>query len=159
VTCRSIFAQDLTLDVVKNYPSNLGAKAQWDADVETGEILSLVLVPSTKAHDYVHAEEALARRPGFQPKVMYSNIWPKGQSFWQMLFGTLLLGRLGLFCFMQLIMKNMRPSHFQYQEAIKDLQACLYWYNDGNEADLICKLKAGNMSNNGHKYNDKQIEY
>jgi hypothetical protein len=75
-----------------------------------------------------------------------------------MLFGTSLLGRLGLFHFMQRIMKNMRPSHFQYRETIKDLQACLYRYDDGDEADLIRELKAGNMSNNGHKYSDKEIE-
>jgi hypothetical protein len=158
VTCRSIFAQDLTFDVVKNYPSNLGAKAQWDADVETGEIASLVLVPSTKASDYAHAAEALARRPGFRPKVMYSDIWPKGRSFWQMLFGTALLGRLGLFHFMQRIIKNMRPTHFQYREAIRDLQACLYRYDDDDEAALIRELKAGNMGNTGHKYSDEEIE-
>jgi hypothetical protein len=75
-----------------------------------------------------------------------------------MLFGTSLLGRLRLFHFMQQIMKNMRPSHFQYREAIKDLQACLYRYDNGDNADLIRKLKAGSMSNNHHKYSDEEIE-
>ena len=101
VSCESIIVHDHTHDVIKNYPRSLGAKAAWDVSTETGEIASIVLVPSTAASDYAHAAESLARWQNFNPKVVYSDIWPNGKGFWALLFGNSLVGHLGLFHFMK----------------------------------------------------------
>jgi hypothetical protein len=104
-------AQDHTIEMTKNYQSTVGAKACWTCCSETGEIACAVLVRTTKASQFSHAAEQLARRKLFRPKVMYANTWPHLDKYWEMVFGPHLVGRLGLFHFMQRIVKTLRESH------------------------------------------------
>ena len=67
VGTNSMFAQDHTMEVAKNYRRSLGAFAVWDCATETGEISSAVIVGSTRTEDLAHAAESLARRPNFNP--------------------------------------------------------------------------------------------
>ena len=83
----SMFAQDHTMEVTKNYRKGLGAFAVWDCTTETGEIAAAVIVGTTKAADLAHAAESLSRRPHFNPKAMYSDTWPHKEGFWKLLFG------------------------------------------------------------------------
>jgi hypothetical protein len=56
VSCHGgIFAQDHTFEVVKNYPSSIGAVAVWDVAIDTGEIATAVLVPTTQTKHFSHA--------------------------------------------------------------------------------------------------------
>ena len=61
VKCDSIFAQDHTFQVTKNYNNKgkLGAVAIWDVATATGEIASAALVPSTKTEHFAHAAQQL----------------------------------------------------------------------------------------------------
>ena len=90
VSCnKGIFCQDHTFQPVKNYMKNKtgGAVAVWDAATETGEIVACaVLVPTTKTIHFSHAAIQLARRPNFNPAVMYSDTWPNKDKFWEELF-------------------------------------------------------------------------
>lgn len=158
VTCKSHFSHDHSFEIVKNYPKNLGARAVWNVSTDTGEIASCVLVKSTACGYYAHAAECLARRQGFSPKVMYSDIWPHGKKFWGLLFGPKLLGRLGLFHFLQRIIRTLRDSHCDYWAAIRDLRACIFRYHDEDEKRLLAALKAGKLSPSGQKFTDSDIE-
>jgi hypothetical protein len=155
VSCKSIMSQDHTVDILKNYPGDLGAKAVWDVANENGEICSLVCVDSTASRQYAHAAESLARRPNFCPQVMYSDIWPNGSAFWKLLFGDKLVGRLGLFHFMKRIISTLRPSHPDYRRALSDLRYCIYRYDQTDEASVIKALENGTLG--GQKHNEEQI--
>ena len=72
----SMFAQDHTMEVTKNYRRSVGAHAVWDVAIETGEIACAVVVGTTKIRDLPHAAEAMIRRSNFNPVVMYSDTWP-----------------------------------------------------------------------------------
>ena len=95
------------MEVVKSYQKSLGAKACWTCCNENGEIAAACLVQSTKAIDLAHAAGSLFRREDFRPKVMYADTWPHLKNFWKLLYGPTVCGRLGLFHFMQRIIKTM----------------------------------------------------
>ena len=155
VTCHSGFSFDHSFDLVKNYPRSLGAKAVFNVARNTGEIASTVLVESTKISQAAHAAECLARRPDFRPKVYYSDIFPHGKKFWDLLFGPSLKGRLGLFHYMQRIVKTLRDSHIDYGAALRDLRAAIYTYHPDDEARLIVALKQGLLG--GKKLTNNEI--
>ena len=156
VTANIMFAQDHTHEVVKNYQSILGAFACWDCATETGEIASAVLVPSTKAIDYAHAAEALARRPGFNPQVMYADTWPHGKDFWDLLFGKRITGRLGLFHYSQRIMKTLRNTHCDFRKAVWELSMCIYALDEDDLAKVYKGLRDGTLD--GRCYTTKHVE-
>ena len=70
VGTNSMFAQDHTMEVTKNYRRSMGAFAVWDVATETGEIASAVVVGTTNAIGFAHAAESLTRRSNFKPRVM-----------------------------------------------------------------------------------------
>lgn len=93
---------DHTMEATKNYwRATMGARAVWDAAVETGEIACAVLVKTTKVRDFAHAAEAMIRRPNFKPVVMYNDTWPNKDMLWRTFLGDSFEGRLGLFHFKQ----------------------------------------------------------
>ena len=100
-------SQDHTRDAARDYPKSLGGYYIWDFMVETGEVATAVLVPTTGAADFSHAAESLARRPNFRPKVLYCDTWPHNKGFWEMLFGPTLHGRLGLFHYTYRIVETL----------------------------------------------------
>mgnify|MGYP005848719877 CR=1 FL=1 len=159
VTTNKLFAQDHTMEVVKNYQKSdvPGAFAVWDACTETGEIASAVMVGNTSVRDIAHAAEQLARRPGFNPKAMYSDTWPNKEAFWKLLFGNHLKGRLGLFHFMQRIIRTLRQGHADYHVAVQDLSAAVYRWETKSYEALITAMKEGLVGNGKKKYTDEEI--
>ena len=149
VTTSSMFAQDHTMEVAKNYKKSLGIKAVWDSATETGEIASAVCVEDTKTKSFAHAAECLARRKGFNPVSMYSDTWPKKCEFWKLLFGDTLEGRLGLYHFQQRIIKTMRQGHRHYHKALNELLECVYGFEPDSYNALLKALKAGQMGRSG----------
>jgi hypothetical protein len=59
----------------------------WDAAVETGEIATAILLPTTQTKDLSHAAKKLPALDGFKPKVLYSDTWPAKSDYWALLFG------------------------------------------------------------------------
>ena len=157
VRCRSIFAQDHTHQVTKNYLNRrqLGAEAMWDVATETGEIACAVLVPSTKTSDFAHAAQQMAKREGFRPKAMYSDTWPCNADYWSLILGSEVQGRLGLFHFVQRIMRTMRKRHIDYLQAVSQLLDAVYCYNANDYESLLQALKGGSLS--GMEYTDLDI--
>jgi len=157
VGSRLIFAQDHTHEVVKNCrKKKIGAVALLDCSTETGEIASAVLVPSTKTSDFAHAAQALARRPNFNPKAMYSDTWPCMSAYWPRLFGKL-EGRLGLFHYIQRISKTLRKRHIDWMEANNRLLDCMCTWHEKDLENLLKTLKEGTMSPKGKKYSDDEV--
>jgi hypothetical protein len=157
VGTNSMFAQDHTFQVVKNYQKKLGAFAVWDCATETGEIASACLVKSTKVKEVAHAAESLARRPNFNPVVMFSDTWPHKDGFWKLLFGPAFDGRLGLFHYQQRIIKTLRQGHHDYHRAVKDLCECVYEWEPGTYASLLEALGQGKMGRNSDKLSRKDV--
>jgi hypothetical protein len=159
VESRVSIAQDHTMEMIKNYlPSDLGnAKACWTCCNEFGEVAAAVIVKDTKCSQFAHAVEQLARRNNFRPKVMYADTWPNLENFWRLILGFECVGRLGLFHYLQRIIKTLRDSHCDYRKAIVDLCQSTYNYNEIDNLRLLNALKSGTMAKNGHKYTDLEI--
>ena len=155
VKTSKFFAQDHTMAVTKNYQGNSGGKAVWTVCVEDGSVACAVNVDSTKHADVAHAAEQLKRRKGFDPILMYADTWPNKEEFWSLIFGPRLEGRLGLYHFMHRILKTLRNHHMDYSEAVKDLSAAIYQYDEGCYADLIKVLRNGTLG--GAKLNEKEV--
>ena len=64
------------------------------------------IVPSTKASDFSHAAIQLTKRDNFTPTAKYSDKWPDNKEYWEHPLGPMLAGRLGLFHFVQRIIKT-----------------------------------------------------
>jgi hypothetical protein len=124
---------------------------------ETGEIASAVLVPSTKIVDLSHAAIQVSKREMFKPTAMYSDRWPTNEEYWNLLFGEELVGRLGLFHFLQRITKTLRKRHVDYFMAINHLLDAVYYYEEGDYERLIVALKNGSLSATAKKYTDAEI--
>ena len=149
VGTNSMFAQDHTMEMVKNYKKEVGAHAAWDCATETGEIASVVLVGSTSVEDIAHAVESMSRRPNFKPSAMYSDTWPHKDKFWKMLFGPALEGRLGLFHYQQRIVKTLRQGHIDYHRALRELCECIYYWEEHTFEALLNALLNGLMGKSG----------
>jgi hypothetical protein len=158
VGCSVSFAQDHTMEMTKNYQRKEGYKACWTACNERGEIACAALVDSTKSSQYAHAAESLMRRVNFNPKVMYADTWPHLEGFWFSLMGYSCVGRLGLFHFMQRIIKTLRDSHIDYRKSIYFLRKAVYKYEENDYLRLMNSLKSGTMAKDGMQYSDKDIE-
>jgi hypothetical protein len=159
VECNLTIAQDHTMEMLKNYlPSEVrGAKACWTCCNEFGEVAAAVIVRDTKCNQFAHAVEQLARREIFKPKVMYADTWPHLANFWKLIFGTGCTGRLGLFHYLQRIIKTLRDSHCDYRKAILDLCLATYNYNEVDSLRLENALKSGKMARDGHEYTEAEI--
>lgn len=153
VKCSLTMAQDHTFDVIHNYQKKLGATALWDVATETGEIASAMLVPTTKTIHFAHAAQQLAKRPTFNPKVMYSDTYPNKSGFWPLLFDGI-EGRLDLFHYIQRITKTMRKKHIDYNQAMASLLDAVYTYHSGNYEAVISALKKGYVGKRIHSNED-----
>jgi len=154
----SIFCQDHTFQVTKNYKKGKGLppKAVWDVATGTGEIASAVLVPSTQTKDFAHAAQQLLKRPHFNPKVKHSDTWPHKIEHWSALCpGT--QGRLGLFHCQQRIISTMRKKHVDCSVAVTDLLASLHACFPEDYEQLLTALKNGTLSRNGKRCSSEEI--
>ena len=158
VRCERTFANDHTHQTVKNYPSACKAKALFDVANEKGEIACAILVENTKIQEVSHAVEQLARRPWFCPKAMYTDTWPSSIDFWVLIWGDEVKGCLGLFHFLQRIVKTLRPRHIDYGRALRDLKMALYEYNDEDMNNVLQALKEGKMSSSKKQYTEGEIQ-
>jgi len=156
VGCRGIFAQDHTFEAVKNYQKALGAKAIWDAATSTGEIASIVCVPTTKTIHFSHAARQLMERPRFSPQAMYSDTWPNKKEYWEDLIPNV-KGRLGLFHFQKRILRTLRKKHVDFHDAVGDLLMALYEYEAKDYENVLSALKNGTLSPTGKQYTTEEI--
>ena len=155
VGCDDIFCFDHTHNTANNYPASLGKdNSVWDVSVKTGEVAAAVLVPSTGLADFAHAAECLARRENWDPKVFYSDLWPANEEFWKLILPDV-LGRLGLYHFINRIYKTLRDRHIDFAKAVLELRACIYHLVPQDEADLLTALKEGTL--NGKCHSESQI--
>jgi hypothetical protein len=149
-----------THEVTKNYfhRCKLGAHALWDVATDTGEVATAVLVPSMKTSDYSHAAIQLSQRSNFNPTAIYSDTWPCKSNYWDKLFTNNLQGRLGLFHFLQRIIKTLRKGHIDYFSAVNQLlDSVYYYYNKNDYENLLRALKDGTLSSAGIRYTDDEI--
>ena len=115
------------------------------------------MVPNTKVKRVAHAVEQMVRRPGFNPVGMYSDTWPHKEAFWKLILGEQLQGRLGLFHFMQRIIRTMRQGHIDYHAAVKGLCKAVYRWERNSYDALVTAMKNGTIGDGKKKYTDLEI--
>ena len=86
---------------------------------------------------------------------MVSDTWPKLSEFWQSIFPKLTGGVLGLFHYMNRIIKTLCENHQDYYTTIQDLQQAIYEINQEDEDKFYSVLRDGSL--NGKKYSDDDI--
>jgi len=128
VQAKVCFSFDHCFATAKTYLGSSGIKCTWNVTNENGETMSCLAVADSSAATYAHGAEQLIRREGFHPKVYYSDIFPSGGPFWTLLLGDSVLGRLGLFHFLQRIVRTLRDTHECYKISIKELKMAIYRY-------------------------------
>jgi hypothetical protein len=138
------FIVDHTFAVTKNYRGKK-AKACFNIATETGEIASAILVENASTEQFSHAAESFSKRHNVIPKIVVSDTWPYGKEFWAALFPDI-VGRLGLFHFLNRIYRTLREKHIDFIKAIRQLQLCCYDYNKEDEAKLYENLRNGNLA-------------
>ena len=69
----------------------------------------------------------------------------------------MVVGRLGLFHFMQRIIRTLRDSHMHYRQAIWDLRMAVYEYDSWDYERVINALKIGTMDRNKYSYTEREI--
>ena len=153
--CEHSTVSDHTFAVCKNYPNSTGAKACCTQGADIGYVTSVTLVESTSMSQAAHALEQCARCPNYRPTVIYTDTYPNLDELFKTVFDMGLVECLGLFHFMQRIVKIMRDSHESYGPAIQKLKRVIYHFNKIDEGALITPLRDGTM--NGKRHTDKQI--
>lgn len=156
VGCQISCAEDHTHEATKSYfqKKALGATALWDIGTETGEIASAALVPTTKTADLSHAATQVSKRAQFKPSVLCSDTWPVKDDYWPLPFPKI-QGRLGLFHYLQRLIKTMKKKHVDYFLAINPLLNAVHRHNREDCDDLLRALKEGTIG--GRKHTDQDI--
>ncbi|CAJ1917928.1 unnamed protein product [Cylindrotheca closterium] len=148
VGAKTTTCDDHTYAVLGNYrPEDIqNAKCAHSIGTETGEIASVVIVPSEEQTHYAHQAAQFSRRPNVCPKVHVSDICPRGTRIWNDIFsGCGITCRLGWFHYLQRITKTLVEDHELYRDAIRALQECLYYYDEGDLAAVMQQISAGNL--------------
>jgi hypothetical protein len=157
VGCKFSTSSDHTFEALKNWIKKhiQNAAALFTMNTETGEVAVAVIVPTAKAKDRAHAAEQFARRKNVCPKVHYSDTWPASERFWKTIFGVALVCRLGLFHWLNRIIKTLRKEHFLFGPALVGLKDCVYRVDQEGEAAVEQALRDGTM--NGKKHSEDEI--
>jgi hypothetical protein len=152
VGCKKSCVIDHTFSALSNYQSSLGAKAIFCQGVPP-----VMLVASTAINQASHVVEQCAHCWNYIPFIISSDTFPKLFNFFKLIYGSAIVGQLGLFHFVQCIMKCMQNDHPDYWQALSRFQDCLYHYNGKDESMIIQALADGTM--NGKKHSeDKMVQ-
>ncbi|CAJ1938409.1 unnamed protein product [Cylindrotheca closterium] len=154
VGAKTTTCDDHTYAVLGNYrPEDIqNAKCAHSIGTETGEIASVLIVPSEEQTHYSHQAAQFSGRPNVCPKVHVSDICPRGTSFLNDIFsGCGITCRLGRFHYLQRITKTLVEDHELCRDAIRALQECLYYYDEGDLAAVMQQISAGNLGKVGGK--------
>jgi hypothetical protein len=156
VGCDTSMSTDHTFQALKNYPTSIRDKAEalFGISVETGEIACAVVVPTTGIKEAAHAVEQFIRRKNVKPKVLSTDTWPSNTKFWKLLFGDSVVGRLGLWHFINRIYRTLRETHPDFGKAIAMLQAAIYRIDELDEAAVMEALFNGTLNGTKMSWNE-----
>ena len=124
--------------------------------VETGEVACAAVVPTTAIKEAAHAVEQFLRRKNAKPKVISTDTWPSTTKFWKLLFGDSVVGRLGLWHFINRICRTLRETHPDFGKAVAVLQAAICRIDELDEAAAMQALFDGTL--NGTKVSWAKID-
>jgi hypothetical protein len=150
VVCDTSILVDHTFQALKNYPPSIRDKTEalFGISVETGEVACAIVVRSTAIKEAAHAVEQFVRRKNVVPKVISTDTWPSNTDFWKLLFGDTVVGRLGLWHFVNRIYRTLRENHPDFGKAIAMLQDVIYRIDELDEAAVMKALLNGTLSGN-----------
>ena len=132
---------------MKNYTLN-GAKAMFTGmKGKTKEVVSCFIVPSTKLYDASHAlTSSIQRRTKYKPATIYTDTCPSGVPFWKSLFGESIACLLGLFHFVQRMVKTLNYRSDLFWSCLVELQDAIYEYNQEDYTRLTDALNNGELN-------------
>ena len=117
---------------------------------EVGEICGVALVPSQSNGDFAHAAQQLFNRKNVHEHViMFSDTYPCSNEFWNKINKNI-SGRLGLFHYIDRIVRTLRKGHIDFRQALKDLLDSIYRLHAEDEASVIECLKNGSLNHKQH---------
>jgi hypothetical protein len=99
--------------------------------------------------------EQFARQRNVRPRVISTDTWPSNTKFWKLLFGDTVVGRLGLWHFINRIYRTLRETHPDFGKAIAMLQSTIYRIDELDEAAVMQALFDGTL--NGTKLSWSEI--
>ena len=158
VASTDVIAIDWTFQTLKNFQLP-GAEALFTANKgETKEIVTLLIVDSTKASQVAHGlVMARQKRENFCPNAIYTDTCPHNITFWRLLFGATVVLRLGLFHLIQRIYRTLDTRSNFFWKVLVELKAALYSYYEEDMAKLLDSLKNGTFDSSGKKYTSSEI--
>jgi hypothetical protein len=156
VVCDTSISVDHTFQALKNYPTSIRDKTEalFGISVETGEVACAVVVPTTAIKEAAHAVEQFLRRKNVKPKVISTDTWPSNTKFWKILLGDEVVGRLGLWHFINRIYRTLRETHPDFGKAISVLQASIYRIDELDEAAVMQALFDGTLNGTKMSWED-----
>ena len=158
VKCNLAFAFDHCFATGNCY-HDARVKNTFNVTNETGQMMASFCCTSTAMVEASHGVEQLVRRPWFNPSVYYSDIFPKGKEYWNMMIGSNVPGRLGMFHFFQRIVRTLRDKHEMSSPAIKDLKQCIYEYDAADLSNVVEALREGKLGGSKKKvYSPREID-
>ena len=158
VDASDVVAFDWTHQTLKNYQLP-GANALFTGNKgSTREIVSLLIVDSTKASQVAHGIVAARRkRENFRPGVVYTDTCPHNLTFWRLMFGAEVAVRLGLFHLIQRIYRTLDTHSDFFWPCLVELKAAMYSYHEQDMSNLLACLKDGSFEPSGKKYTSREI--
>jgi hypothetical protein len=158
VVCDTSISVDHTFQALKNYPRSIRDKTEalFGISTETGEVACAVVVRTTAIQEAAHAVEQFLRREKVSPKVISTDTWPSNLECWKLLFGDTVVGRLGLWHFLNRIYRTLRDNHPDFGKAITMLQAAIYRIDEFDEAAVMQALLNGTLNGNKMSWQDIQ---
>jgi hypothetical protein len=132
-----------------------GQNKLWNVATGFLCVLCSLLVKTTGMNECLHALFWLVHRPGFKPKVVFTDNWPNDDAAW---FAHLPFarGRLDVFHFMKRISDTLRPAHSGFQGACRSLSRCIFQYDQNDVSAVERALRDGSL--NGTKLSEREAK-
>jgi hypothetical protein len=154
-----LIAFDWTFAALKNYLL-AGSKAIFTGmKGSTREWIYAAIVKSTGVNQVSHLlMESKQKMVENDPAVLYTDTCPHNTPFYQKIYGSNLLTRLGLFHLMHRIVDTLDTHSLVYWKVLVKLKACFYTYREADLSALIRCLTDGSFYRDGSKLSRTQID-
>jgi hypothetical protein len=122
-------------------------------------VASVAIVESTEQKEYSHQAEQFCLRPNAKSKVHVLDTCPNGMGLWKKLLKNTNCA-LGLFHFMNRILKTLRKEHKDFKAATASLQESIYYLDPGDLEKVEQCIRKGLLAKgaNGIKCPDANVK-
>ena len=120
-----------------------------DIGVDTGELASPTIVPTTAGKHAAHAVEQFSLRKNVNPKIHVTDNWPCNEDLFYAIFGINIILRLGIFHFIQRFTNTLRKEHEDFGRSCSEFSDCIFFEDPGDVRNVEVELKYGRLGGKG----------